>query len=76
MNKIKPIANDNKGQLVQKFGLLKKVLNLLRIVVIALLADLFNLTDLTSMCSSLNVFEMHFRIFTKVDDRSKIVVKA
>jgi hypothetical protein len=75
VDEVEAVADDDKRQLIGKFGLLQEILDLLRIVVVALSADPLDLPNLTCASGCLNVLEMYLGIFAKVDDRAKIVVQ-
>jgi hypothetical protein len=60
MNKVEAIADDDKRELIGKFRL-EGILNFFWIVVIALTADSFNLADLASPSSGLDVLEVNLR---------------
>jgi hypothetical protein len=75
MDKVETIANNNERELVGQLGLLQEVLNLLRIVVVALSADTFNFSDLTGSRCSLDVLEVNLRVSAEVDDGSQVVVE-
>ena len=75
VHKVKPIADNDKRKLVLKFGLLEEVLDLLRIVVVALPANALDLPDLVRAGGRLDVLEMDFGVLAKVDDGSEIIVK-
>ena len=76
VHKIEPVANDDERKLVLKFGLLEEVLHFLRVVVVALSADTFDLSDLVRAGGRLDVLEVDLGVLAKVDNRSKIVVEA
>ena len=75
VHKVEPIADNDKRKLVLKFGLLEEVLDLLRIVVVALSANAFDLSDLVRAGGCLNVLEVDLGVLAKVDNRSKIIVE-
>lgn len=76
MHEVETIADNEKGKLVDKLGLLEKVLDLLGVVEIALSANALDLTDLSSTSSGLNILEVDFGVLAEVDDRTEIIVKA
>ncbi len=47
---------------------LQKILDTFWVVTVALSADSFNLFDLSCFAGTLNVFEVHIRVLTKVDN--------
>ena len=75
MNKVETIADDDKGKLILKFCLLQEILDLLRVIVIALSTDTLDFTNLASPSGSLDVFEVDFGIFAEVNNRSEVVVE-
>jgi hypothetical protein len=75
MYEIEPVADDDERKLVLKFGFLEEVLDFLRVVVVALSADTFDLSDLVRAGGRLNVLEVDLGVLAKVDNRSKIVVE-
>jgi len=75
VNKVEPIADDNKRKLVLEFSLLEEVLDLLRVVVVALSANTFDFSNLVGACGCLNILEVDFGVLAKVDDRSEIIVE-
>lgn len=75
MHKVEPITDNDKRKLVLKFGLLEEVLDLLRIVVVALSANAFDLPDLVRAGGRLDVLEVDFGVLAKVDNGSEIIVK-
>jgi hypothetical protein len=75
VHEVEPIADNDKGKLVLKFGLLEEVLDLLRIVVVALSTNTFDLSDLVRAGGCLDILEVDFRVLAKVDDRSEIIVE-
>lgn len=74
MHEVETIADNEKGKLVDKLGLLEKVLDLLGVVEIALSANALDLTDLSSTSSGLNILEVDFGVLAEVDDRTEIIV--
>jgi hypothetical protein len=75
MHEIEPVADDDERKLVLKFGFLEEVLDFLRVVVVALSADTFDLSDLVRAGGRLDVLEVDLGVLAKVDNRSKIVVE-
>ena len=75
MHKVEPIADNDKRKLVLKFGLLEEVLDFLRVVVVALAANTFDLSDLVGAGGRLDVLEVDFGVLAKVDDRSEIIIE-
>lgn len=75
MHKVEPIADNDEGELVLEFCLLEEILDFLRVIIVALSANTFDLSDLIGACGSLDVLEVDFRVLAKVDDRSKVVVE-
>ena len=75
VHKIKAIADDDEGELVLEFGLLKEVLDFLRVVEVALSANALDLSDLVRASCRLDVFEVDFGVLTKVDDGTEVVVE-
>jgi hypothetical protein len=63
MNEIEMVTDDDKGQLIREFSLFEEVLNLLRVIMVALVTDPFNFTNLASASSSLHELEADLRIF-------------
>jgi hypothetical protein len=75
VNHVETVTNDDEGQLVRHLGFLEEILDLLRIVVVALAADPFNLSNLASPGGGLNVLEVYLGIFAEVNDGTQIVVQ-
>lgn len=75
MDEIETVANNDQRQLVGQFCLLEKVLDFLRVVVVAFPANPLNFPNLASTRSSLNVLEMDFGILAEVYHRAEIVVE-
>lgn len=75
VHKVEPITDNDKRKLVLKFGLLEEVLDLLRVVVVALSANAFDLPDLVRAGGRLDVLEVDFGVLAKVDNGSEIIVK-
>lgn len=75
MNKVKTVANNDKGKLVGKLGLFEKVLDFFGVIVIALPTNALDLANLSSSGGSLNVLEIYFLILAEVDNRTKIVIQ-
>ena len=75
MHKVEPIADNDERKLVLEFCLLEEILDFLRIVVVALSTNAFDLPNLIGAGGSLDVLEVDFGILAKVDDRSKVVVE-
>jgi len=76
VDKVETVTNNDKRELVGKFGLLEEVLDLLGVIVIALPANALDFANLSGTSSSLNVLEVHFLILAEVDNRAKIVIQA
>ena len=75
MHEIESITNDDEGKLVRELGFLEEILDFLGIVIVAFPTDSLHLPDLTSTRCSLYVLEMHFRIFTEIDNRAEIIIE-
>ena len=75
MDEVESVADNDERKLVRQLSLLQEVLDLLRVVEIALSADTFDFTDLSSARSGLNVLEVNLRILADVDDGTKVVIK-
>ena len=75
VDKVVAVADDDEGQLVRELGLLEEVLDLLRVVEVALAADALDFADLASASGGLNVLEVHLRVLAEVDNRAEIVVE-
>jgi hypothetical protein len=75
MHEIKMIANDDKRKFVCKFGLLEEILDFLHIVMVTLMADMLDFSNLPSMSCCLDVLEMNLGILTEVDNQTEVVVK-
>jgi hypothetical protein len=75
VHEVEPIADNDEGKLVLKFGLFEEVLDLLRIVVVALSTNTFDLSDLVRAGGCLDILEVDFGVLAKVDDRSEIIVE-
>jgi hypothetical protein len=75
MHEVKAVANNDKWELVRKLCLLQEVFDLFGIIVVGLPADAFNLANLTSPCSSLDILEVDLRIITQVYDRTEVIIK-
>jgi len=76
VDKVEAVTNNDKRELVGKFGLLEEVLDLLGVIVIALPANTLDFANLSGTRSSLNVLEVYFLILAEVDNRAKIVIQA
>jgi hypothetical protein len=63
MNEIKTVTDDDKGQLIGEFSLFEEVLDLLRVIMVALATDPFDFTNLASASSSLYVLEVDLGVF-------------
>eukprot|EP00116_Pleurobrachia_bachei_P010630 sb/3470892/ len=68
MDKVKPITDNNQGQLISQLGLLQEVLNSLRIITAALSTDPFHFLDLTRLAGCLDVPKVHLSLLAKVHD--------
>ena len=75
MHEVESVADDDERELIRELGFLEKVLDLLRVVEVALSAEAFDFSDLTSSGCGLDVLEVHLGILAEVDDRAKVVVK-
>lgn len=75
MHKVKPIADNDERELILKFGLLEEVLDLLRVVVVALSTNTLHLSDLVRTSGRLDVLEVDFGVLAKVDNRTEVVVE-
>ena len=75
VHEIESIANDDERKLVLKFRLLEEVLDFLWVVVVALPADTFDLSDLVRAGSRLDVLEVDLGVLAKVDDGTEVVVQ-
>lgn len=75
MHEAESVADDNERKLIWQLRLFEEVLDLLRVVVVALPADPLDLADLSCPSSSLNILELDFRIGRHVDNRTEIVVE-
>jgi hypothetical protein len=75
MHEAESIADDDKRKLIWQLRLLEEILDLLRVVVIALPADPLDLADLSCPSSSLNILELDFRVGRHIDDRTEVVVE-
>ena len=67
INFVKPVAHDDERKLVQELDLLEEVFDFLRIIEVTLATDALNLSELTGASGSLDIFEVDFRVLTKVD---------
>jgi hypothetical protein len=76
VNKVKTVANNDKGQLIGKFRPLEEVLDCLRITIVAFATDSLNFTDLASASGGLDVLETDLRILAEVYDGAKIVIQS
>ena len=65
-----------RGELLCQVGFFEEILDLLGIVVIIVATDPLNLSDISSCCRSLDVFEYNFWIFTQVYNAPKIVIES
>ena len=75
VHEIESIANDDERKLVLKFCLLEEVLDFLWVVVVALPANTFDLSDLVRAGSRLDVLEVDLGVLAKVDDGTEVVVE-
>lgn len=75
MYKVEPIADNDERKLVLKFGLLEEVLDLLRVVEVALSTNTLDLSDLVRAGGRLDVLEVDFGVLAKVDDGSEVIVE-
>jgi hypothetical protein len=64
---------DDERKLIRKLSLLEKVLHFLGIVVVTLSTDPFDLPNLASTSSGLNVLEVNFGILTQIDNREVVI---
>jgi hypothetical protein len=76
VDKVETVANDDKGKLVGQLGLLEEVLDLLRVVVVALAADTLDLADLARARRRLDVLEVNLGVLADVHDRAEVVVQS
>lgn len=75
VDKVEAIADNDEGELIRQLGFLQEVLDLLRVVEIALAADALHFSDLASARRGLNILEVDFRILVEIDDGTEIVVE-
>ena len=73
MDKVETVANNDKRKLLGELGLLEEVLDLLRVVVVAVTADTLNLVKLTHLGGSLNVLEVNIGVLRQVDNAAKVI---
>ena len=73
VNKIEPITNYDKRQLICQFRFFQEILNALRVVTVRFTTNSFDLFDLSSFASSLDILKMNFRILTKVNNGTQKV---
>lgn len=72
---VEPVADDDERQLVRELGLLEEVLDLLRVVEVALAHDTLHLADLAGPGGGLDVLEVHLGVLAQVHDRAEVVVE-
>jgi hypothetical protein len=75
MHEVEPIADNDERKLVLELGLLEEILDLLRVVIVALSTDALHFSDLVGAGGGLNVLEVNLGILAKVYDGSKVVVE-
>ena len=75
VNKVESVADNDEWKLIRQLGLLKEVLDLLRVVIVALSTDTFYFSYLTSAACCLNVLEVYFGILAEIDNGAEIVVE-
>ena len=76
MHEAESVANDDERKLILQLGLFEEVLDLLRVVMVALSANPLHLANLSCPSGSLDVLELYFRVGRHVDDRTEVVIKA
>lgn len=76
MHEAKPVANNDEGKLVRKFRFFKEILDLFRIVMIALATDAFDFSNLSGTSCSLDILELYFGVCGKINDGPKVIIQA
>jgi hypothetical protein len=75
MHEVEAVTDDDEGKLIWELRFLEEVLDLLRVVVVALSTDPLNFTNLASASSGLDVLEVHLGILAEVNDGAKVIVE-
>ena len=75
VHEAEPVANNDERELVGELGFLEEVLDLLRVVEVALATNALDLANLASTGSSLDVLEVYLGVLAEVDDGPKVVVQ-
>ena len=73
VDEVKPVTDDDEGQLVGELSLLEEVLDPLGVVAIALAANPLHLLDLSRLAGGLDVLEVNLAVLAEVDDGSEEV---
>lgn len=76
MHEVEAVADNDERELVRELSLLEEVLDLLRVVEVALATDTLDLADLASASGSLDIFEVDLLILAEVDNGAEVVVQA